>query len=433
MSDSFDRSGYVVVKNNASRRRNSQHSLRRRSGSFGELQPTLDRQESNDCWEFTAKFDNDDVVTNNQVVMMERYDYFPRRRQQNKPLTGKDFMDGRDFLNSTNLFHDSHASQRWHSQDAFLKDEEHETQQQEEELNDLFQELHVNTGMAMHRPLPQHKENHEPEVLFPWDYSKEVDDFETEPTAPATEPTTTTPSSSSNGELLAQSNKHKPNSKHKKKRKEKKRSKRKTSTRLPSVVPPKEIDVSDHVTVASSVGGTSPIRRRPTISPPTLTSVNEQDEQCLLPRAPVLYTKATPKRTTNSKNTPATPRVVGEVDVSALMTVASSIGQESAWNNNKLPSRIIDISAPMTVQSSLGGDSFVHRKKRLDLEKIHSHKGNAVVKEIDVSDPTVVSSLGASQRRLDYQALPSEKFIYPRQHSTSLLHHQLYHHSSDNC
>lgn len=408
---SFDGSSYVVVARNAS---SPQRGRRRRSGSFGDLQPQLKRDKSQ--WEFEATFDDEDEVKAPNIVMTQTY-YEPRKV---KPLTGKDFMDGSDFLESTNHFRESQTSTRWNTPDVYEQPTslfEQDEQQQEDEDDDieqLFQELHVSLNTPSEKTGLHHHACKEKEA-----------DHVTEPTMPAT----ATPSSSEPGRSQTKKKK-----KHKKESK-KKSSKRKSS-RLPSVVPPKEIDVSDCITVASSIGGLTNIRQAQTKAiPSSLLDTFDTKETCL-PRPPLTRTQAL-------NNTAPTH----EVDISAQMTVASSIGHGSAWNKPKRKGRHlksspreIDISGPMTVQSSLGGESVRGRSNKnaareqygplrrchnapLNLEKVASPV------EIDVSDPTVVSSLGEStdrQRRLHYQTLPSESTI-PKQYQS--LHHRLY--SSD--
>jgi len=370
---SFDKSSYVVVNTNS-------NSRRRRAGSFGELQPSLKRELSQ--WEFTATFDDETPVQDTNVVMMERYDSLKHHKPR---LTAKDFMDGSDFLQSTNLFRDSHTSQRWHMD---VMERPNESFDDANGMNDLFHELHV----GLNTPEKQYQSNTGlPDAVTPMKDLHE--DYATEPTTPATEPTTT-PSSS-----VPSSDRQKHKKEHRKKHKKKKR-----HSRLPSVVPPKEIDTSDSVTVASSIGGVSHI--------PKMRNLLEK-EACL-PRSSHDELPA---------NIPAS-----EVDVSAQMTVASSVGQDSAWVKPKRRSpREIDISAPITVQSSLGGESILRpsvqeRRSRPRRKSLHLLDK---VKSIDVSDPTVVSSLGEP---MDFRktSLPiSREKLYPTQEYRS-LHHQLY-------
>lgn len=390
-SMSFLSSSFVVVNNN------NNNSRRRRAGSFGDDQPELSSTASlNNEWEFTANFQE---IQDTNVVMMEKYDSYKKKE---RGLTAKDFMDGSDFMQTPNLFRDSHTSQRWHMDIMERPSQSFEEHVDDTDgMEDLFRrDLHLNE--------PEDNKNHS----VPDCHNKA--DQATEPTTPVTE-RTTTPSSSVPSRERQEQKEHK-----KKHKKSKKKSKRRHS-RLPSVVPPKEIDVSDSITVASSVGGLTHMVPQETKNIPSLLD----KEQCL-PRPPLDVMVS---------NAPA--RVV---DVSASMTVASSIGQGSAWAKPKRSRRSpqeIDISGPMTVKSSLGAESVLRpmqqrkvsplrNRRPLNLDRVHKSS-----LEIDVSDPTVVSSLGESMDpRRKYHPLPPspQKYAYPTQEYKS-LHHQLY--SSD--
>lgn len=386
---SFDRSSFVVV------RTNSQTQRRRRTGSFGECQPEPASSRSLSQWEFDATFDDDAPVEDRNVVMMEQYNSL-RRTNPQKRLTAKDFMDGSDFMDSTNLFRDSHTSQRWHM-DIMERPSYSFEEPKDHDVDQLFQELSLNASEKQQQcENNSGVSNTRTNPASPLQEKEE--DHETEPTTPPTEPTTTPPSSlpSSTGRQKA-----KKDHKKKHKKKESKKKSKRRGGRLPSVVPPNEIDVSDCVTVASSIGGLSPIRHKNKIR-----SLLDQ-EQCL-PRPPIYMPQAI--------NTPA----LREVDVSAPMTVASSVGQESAWVNptqSRFPSQAAR-SSPKEPSHHERRLQSSRRRASLNLDKVKSSL------EIDIiSDPTVVSALGESNRRMNYHALPSSpERIYPQQS----LHHRLY-------
>lgn len=400
MDTTFDRSSYVVVRKDSARRR--------RTGSFGEAQPELMSAVSNSSeWDFEANFEHP-VPQNTSVVMMEQYN---SSQTQQKRLTGKDFMDGSDFMTSGNLFRESHTSQRWNSDIMERPSHSFETQPDEfhaDGIEKLVQQLRVSLNHE------KRDENTKPRAINPASPYKE-EDHGTEPTAPNTEPNTTPRSS------LPSSSKEKKDKKKSKSKKEHKKKSKRRHSRLPSVVPPDEIHLSDSLTVASSVGG--------------LTAFQCQEKiRNLLDRGRY-EDDALPTQALNTRAHLAA-RAPREVDISAPLTVASSVGQESGWVMNcqkrkpqKSSPREIDISAPMTVQSSLGGEEsslFRHARaskgaRPLNLEKVKTSL------EIDVTEHTVVSSLGESMGdRRAYKPLAASPQKEPDAYYRGTLHHQLY-------
>ena len=234
---------------------------------------------------------------------------------------------------------------------------------------------------------------------------------DTAPTTLTTEPTMTPPSS-----LKKRNRKHKKKKRH---------------SRLPSVVPPDHVIVEhDSETVASSVGGLTAFECQEKIQTLLTTgryTVHDDDDEDGLPTQALHTTKETTAKARDGR-----PR---QVDISAPLTVASSVGQDSGWvmkcttppsrTTRRRQPREIDISAPMTVQSSLGdGESCVFRSRRkpLDLEKVT--RSTMEIQVPTAGEHTVVSSLGESMGdRRGYRPLSNHVNVVPSRDSTF---HQLY-------
>jgi hypothetical protein len=378
-SSAFDKSSYVVVPS-------SQQRHRRRTGSFGEAPVRLTKAVSSTEWDFQANFDDSNLVQDHTVVMMEPYQNstIPPKR-----LTGKDFMDGSDFLHSTNVFRDA---QQWHSDDI---EEPFHSFEESHGLEKLIQELRISLGP----PTQQHDENTKPRT-----HAFVKDSAGTEPTTFSTEPTMSPPRS------LKRKKKHKKKKRH---------------SKLPSVVPPDHVIVDDHETVASSVGGLTAFACQEKIQTLLTTgryTIDNEDKHRLPSQA--LYSTGQATATRDGR-----PR---EVDISAPLTVASSVGQESGWvmkcttpaHIKRQKPREIDISALMTVQSSLDGESsFRPRSKPLDLEKV-TRNSTMEIQVPTTGEHTVVSSLGESMGdRRGYRPLQNHPNVGNYRDSTF---HQLY-------
>ena len=146
-TSAFDKSCYVVVRPSCNNSRQAQRH-RRRTGSFGEAPAQLTQAVNTPTteWDFDANFNHAEPVQDHTVVMMEPYTHPLAGEQNKRALTGKDFMDGSDFLQSSNVFRDAHTSQRWHSdgmeQPSCSFDELHDLHGMEKLVQELCIHLH---------------------------------------------------------------------------------------------------------------------------------------------------------------------------------------------------------------------------------------------------------------------------------------------------
>jgi hypothetical protein len=197
-----------------------------------------------------------------------------------------------------------------------------------------------------------------------------------------TEPTT--PSSSPRQSKEKKSRKARGDEKEIKRKKASKKHKKRKDHKLPPVCPPPEIDVSGNVTVASSIGGLSQFPQPRRHSGHCI----EVPDRLLHPTSLHLYVSK-----------PKTPLAV---DVSQPMTVASSLRYGSVVHNNKIrasasrPARDGLLPRPPPVyhhsptKSRCEIDIVV--PANVPLESIFQ-----APREIDVSNPTIVSVLGESR------------------------------------